>query len=245
MWCWEDFRAEIKSYYNLHVYLCFQNFLGIWLKFWILSFYSFPHQRWLAGQSIKLIMTLLMQRPTFTASQALLTMSCRAIFPKSKEETSGSDMDQQNSGAQPPKPAAGNLVTGHEPPQSDTTKLVENRTGPSLAEEWEQLIVTELGSMPSPTCISTSKLDQPTTSPSQSSTRQLDERTSRILERLEVPRQLKRKTISPTFSCSFSADVCGPAKKPLIPYRSTDNEDQGPVASQPIKPNFQRLKRKK
>lgn len=189
-------------------------------------------------------MTLLMQHPTFTISQALLTMSCRAIFPKSKEESSGSDLDHQNSGAQPSKPAAGNIVTGHETTHSDTTKLVEKKTGPSLAEEWEQLIVTELGSMPSPTCISTSKLDQPITSPSQS-IRQLDERTSRILERLEVPRQLKRKTASPTFSCSFSADVCGPAKKPLIPYRSTDSEDQGPVSSQPIKPNFQRLKRKK
>ncbi|KAH6771968.1 hypothetical protein C2S51_010372 [Perilla frutescens var. frutescens] len=166
-----------------------------------------------------------------------------AILPKSKEEITASNSDQQNSEDQSSKPAAGNIVTGDEAPQSDT-KLGEKRSGSSLADEWEQLIVTELDSMPSPTCISTSKLDQPVISPSQG-TRQLDEKTSRILERLEVPRQLKRKAPSPTISCSFSTDVFGPAKKPLIPFRATESEDQGPALSQPIKPNFQRLKRKK
>lgn len=140
-------------------------------------------------------------------------------------------MDKLNSEFQPSKP------------ESDT-KIEEKKTGPSLAEEWEQLIVTELGTMHSPTCISTPKLDQPVASPSQTS-RQLDDRTSRILERLEVPKQLKRKATSPTTSCSFSADVSGPVKKPLIPYRTTDSEDQGPFSTQLIKPNFQRLKRKK
>lgn len=141
------------------------------------------------------------------------------------------------------KPAAGNVVTGDELPESDT-KLEEKRTGSCLTEEWEKLIVTELGGIHSPTCISNSKLDQLVTSPSQSN-RQLDEKTSRILERLEVPRQLKRKAVSPTMSCSLSADVCGPAKKPLIPYRTTDGADQGPISSQPIKPTFQRLKKKR
>ncbi|XP_057767735.1 uncharacterized protein LOC130988011 isoform X2 [Salvia miltiorrhiza] len=167
-----------------------------------------------------------------------------AILPQRKEQISTSDFNVQSSELQPSKPAAGNVVTGDEPPESDT-KLGENRSRPSLAEEWEQLIVTELGSMHSPTCIANTKLDQPVVaSPSQSS-RQLDEKTSRILERLEVPKQLKRKAASPTISCSFSADVCGPVKKPLIPYRTTDSEDQGSVFTQPIKPNFQRLKRKK
>ncbi|KAL1563820.1 hypothetical protein AAHA92_06243 [Salvia divinorum] len=167
-----------------------------------------------------------------------------AILPKSKEEISTSDLTMQNSDLRPSKPAAGNLVTGDGSLDSDT-KLGENRTGPSLAEEWEQLIVTELGSTHSPTCIANTKLDQPLVASPSQSTRQLDEKTSRILERLENPKQLKRKTASPTISCSFSADICGPVKKPLIPYRTTDNEDRGPVHTQPIKPNFQRLKRKK
>ncbi|XP_042058630.1 uncharacterized protein LOC121802995 isoform X2 [Salvia splendens] len=168
-----------------------------------------------------------------------------AIPPKSKEEISTSELNAQNSDLHPSKPAAGNLVTGDESQDSDT-RLGENRTGPSLAKEWEQLIVTELGSMHSPTCIANTKLDQPLVASSSSqNTRQLDEKTSRILERLENPKQLKRKAASPTISCSFSADICGPVKKPLIPYRATDSEDQGPVHTQPIKPNFQRLKRKK
>ncbi|XP_042063240.1 uncharacterized protein LOC121807111 isoform X1 [Salvia splendens] len=167
-----------------------------------------------------------------------------AILPKSKEEISTSELNAQNSDHHPSKPAAGSLITGDESPDSDT-RLGENRTGPSLTEEWEQLIVTELGSMHSPTCIANTKLDQPLVASSSQSTRQLDEKTSRILERLENPKQLKRKAASPTISCSFSADICGPVKKPLIPYRPTDSEDQGPVHTQPIKPNFQRLKRKK
>lgn len=178
------------------------------------------------------------------ASQALPTINCRAILPKSKEEISTSGSGAQNSEVQPSNPAAGNTVAGYEPPEFDT-KLGKNRIGPSLAEEWEQLIVTEIGSMHSPTSISSAKLDLPAVASPSRSTRELDEKTSRILERLEVPKQLKRKAASPTTSCSFSADVCGPVKKPLIPYRTTASEDQDPVFSQPIKPNFQRLKRKK
>ncbi|KAG6424421.1 hypothetical protein SASPL_114839 [Salvia splendens] len=174
-----------------------------------------------------------------------LTSSSMFEEINAKEEISTSELNAQNSDLHPSKPAAGNLVTGDESQDSDT-RLGENRTGPSLAKEWEQLIVTELGSMHSPTCIANTKLDQPLVASSSSqNTRQLDEKTSRILERLENPKQLKRKAASPTISCSFSADICGPVKKPLIPYRATDSEDQGPVHTQPIKPNFQRLKRKK
>lgn len=165
-------------------------------------------------------MALLMHCLSFTASQALPTVNCRAILPKSKEEISTSDSDAQNSEVQPSKTAAGNVVAGYEPPESDTKLGENNRTGPSLAEEWEQLIVTELRSIHSPTRISNAKLDQPTVASPSQSTRQLDDKTSRILERLEVPKQLKRKAASPTMSSSFSADVSGPVKKPLIPYRA-------------------------
>lgn len=76
--------------------------------------------------------------------------------------------------------------------------------------------------------------------------RHVDEKTSRILERLEVPKQLKKKTVSPQNS-SIGASYANllTKKPPLIPYGPNQANDQGLKLSQPIKPNFQRLKRKR
>ncbi|KAI3684383.1 hypothetical protein L6452_33606 [Arctium lappa] len=114
-----------------------------------------------------------------------------------------------------------------------------------ITEEWEQLIVNEIPKINSPTCVSKSKLDQLAVSPLESN-KPLDERTSRILERLEVPRKLKAKVTSPVIITSSSApiDACMLTKKPLIPFQPTQTSDTGTVASQPMRPNFQRLKRK-
>jgi hypothetical protein len=73
------------------------------------------------------------------------------------------------------------------------------------------------------------------------SNRQLDAKTSRILERLELPRQLKSKTVSPTI---ISSQTPVRTKKPLIPFQPTNAINQSPTSSQLLKPNFQRLKRK-
>ncbi|KAL6495794.1 hypothetical protein OROGR_030357 [Orobanche gracilis] len=162
-----------------------------------------------------------------------------AILPKGKGN-SELDLDSDSPMDQP------SVVTENELPQRDIIKPAENnKTSSSLSEEWEKLIVNELGViMPSPTCNPSSKLDQRATPPpslyNNSNNRQLDEKTSRILERLEIPRQLKRNAVSPTISSS-PADVCGPAKKPLIPYKATDVV---PISSsQPLKPSFHRAKR--
>ncbi|XP_020548014.1 uncharacterized protein LOC105165470 isoform X2 [Sesamum indicum] len=161
-----------------------------------------------------------------------------AILPKSKEVISSSNSNLRSPEAQPPIQAAGTVVIPVDELSHFDPKPEEKKAGPCLTEEWEQLVVTELKGIHSPTCISNLKLDQVVMSPSQSN-RQVDEKTSRILERLELPRQLKRKAVSPTMSITLSA----PAKKPLIPYKSTDTADQGPILSQPIKPNFQRIKK--
>ncbi|KAL2234524.1 UNVERIFIED_CONTAM: hypothetical protein Sindi_1184600 [Sesamum indicum] len=162
----------------------------------------------------------------------------KAILPKSKEVISSSNSNLRSPEAQPPIQAAGTVVIPVDELSHFDPKPEEKKAGPCLTEEWEQLVVTELKGIHSPTCISNLKLDQVVMSPSQSN-RQVDEKTSRILERLELPRQLKRKAVSPTMSITLSA----PAKKPLIPYKSTDTADQGPILSQPIKPNFQRIKK--
>ncbi|KAK4350143.1 hypothetical protein RND71_029456 [Anisodus tanguticus] len=117
------------------------------------------------------------------------------------------------------------------------SKLADDKTGAKITEEWEQLVVLEMPKMSSPTCISKPKLHKEVSSPPQS-TGKLDDKTSRILERLEVPKQLKRKAASPTVSSSS-------AKKPLIPFGPSNTNSQAIFSSQTIRPNFQRLKRKR
>lgn len=163
----------------------------------------------------------------------------RAIPPKIREAPGESSSTPQGSeevvGL---APAAALFFKEDKTPQLNEDN--ENESSSFIAEEWEQLIVTELPNIHSPTPICKPKLDHPV--PSQlPSNRQIDEKTSKILERLEVPRQLKKKTPSP--NTPGSAESCMFAKKPLIPYGPAD--DQGTRASQPIKPNFQKLKRKR
>ncbi|PHT88540.1 hypothetical protein T459_10646 [Capsicum annuum] len=144
------------------------------------------------------------------------------------------------------------------------SKLTDGKTGAKITEEWEQLVVIEMPKMSSPTCISQPKLHKEVSSPPQS-TGKLDVKTSRILERLEVPKQLKRKAASPTVSApltvsnskqlkrkaaspTMSAHLTVPSssvKKPLIPFGDSNTASQAIVLSQPMKPNFQRLKKKR
>lgn len=111
-----------------------------------------------------------------------------------------------------------------------------DKTTASIAEEWERLVVKEIPVKYSPTCTGKSKSDQSSVllvSPSDNS-RQIDINTTRILERLELPRQLKSKAVSPSIGM----------KKPLIPFQPNQAADQGVTSSQLIRPSFQRLKRK-
>ncbi|OMO52314.1 hypothetical protein COLO4_37286 [Corchorus olitorius] len=122
-------------------------------------------------------------------------------------------------------------------------KAGQDKATATIAEEWEQLVVNEVPVIYSPTCKTKPKSDQSVLilSPPDSS-RQLDINTTRILERLEVPRQLKSKAVSPSITNSVNL----PMKKPLIPFQASQNQaaDQGLTSSQLIRPSFQRLKRK-
>ncbi|XP_071733404.1 uncharacterized protein [Rutidosis leptorrhynchoides] len=138
-------------------------------------------------------------------------------------------------------------ITGHkeEIPQLDL-KFERDKITERITEEWEQLIVSEIPNIRSPTCVSKPKTDHLAVSPLVENNKPLDEKTSRILERLEVPKKLKAKVASPVLaSSSTSTDVSMFTKKPLIPFQSTQtSSDIGTVATQPMRPNFQKLKRK-
>ncbi|KAF7840204.1 uncharacterized protein G2W53_008686 [Senna tora] len=122
-------------------------------------------------------------------------------------------------------------------------KTQEDNTFASITEEWEQLIVNEDPDLYSQSRTPKAKLDQSRVSP-RDGNRQLDRETSRILERLEVPRPLKTKVVSPISNVSCMTNASLPTKKPLIPFQQSQATEPVPIASQLIKPNFQRLKRK-
>lgn len=133
-------------------------------------------------------------------------------------------------------------IVVREEPMIDLT-TGEVKTGTSITEEWEQLVVSEIPEKYSPTCITKPKFSQSVLSPPDIN-RQLDEKTSRILERLEVPRKLKTKAVSPISTSSSISDTGVTMKTPLIPFQPSQSTDQGMTSSQLMKPNFQRLKRK-
>uniref|UniRef100_A0A0E0JD34 Uncharacterized protein n=1 Tax=Oryza punctata TaxID=4537 RepID=A0A0E0JD34_ORYPU len=96
----------------------------------------------------------------------------------------------------------------------------EPQAAPSITEEWEQLIIIDDDFTSAVTC-STSKLPSPV--------RPLG--LSRILERLEAPRAKKQRAIT-----SNTTPPPPEIKKPLLPFE--------PSASQPLRPTFNKLRRK-
>ncbi|GFZ17283.1 hypothetical protein Acr_26g0005530 [Actinidia rufa] len=142
------------------------------------------------------------------------------------------------------KPTANVVAIEEEIPELNLTvgEESEDTAAACITEEWEQMIINETPKISSPSFMSKPKFDQLVLSP-QDGCRQLDEKTSRILERLEVPRELKRKA-SFLKSSSIGADSCVPTKAPLIPFQANRGLDQVAMSSQPMKPNFQKLKRR-
>lgn len=171
---------------------------------------------------------------------------CRSIFPKLEGAfTELSSSQQPSSEVTTKAEKAINVIALDEetlPLELDITDQ-EDRTMACITEEWEQLVVNEDPKMYTPSCLPKAKWDQSSVS-LRDGNRKLDTETSRILERLEVPRPLKPKIASPVLveSCMKNATV--PTKKPLIPFQSTQSTQQVIVGSQLIKPNFQRQKRK-
>ncbi|ONK58708.1 uncharacterized protein A4U43_C09F15850 [Asparagus officinalis] len=113
--------------------------------------------------------------------------------------------------------------------QQDSIQNKDDNTSSCISEEWEQLLIVDemndndysLASIPK------SKIQDLTLTQS----RNLDDKTCRILERLEAPKQLKEKVPSP------SIGVTAQLKKPLLPLDTS--------SSQPMKPHFQKLRKRR
>nr|XP_016449433.1 PREDICTED: uncharacterized protein LOC107774421 [Nicotiana tabacum] len=159
-----------------------------------------------------------------------------AIPAKAKEPVTATNIALQDPMIEDLSDQANNLLVIED--NMMDSKTTDGKIGTRITEEWEQLVVLEIPKMSSPTCISKPKLDKEVSSSPPKTTGKLDDKTSRILERLEVPKQLQRKAASPTVSSSS-------VKKPLIPFGRGITDPKAIVSSQSIKPNFQRLKRKR
>ncbi|XP_033516028.1 uncharacterized protein [Nicotiana tomentosiformis] len=159
-----------------------------------------------------------------------------AIPAKAKEPVTATNIALQDPMIEDLSDQANNLLVIED--NMMDSKTTDGKIGTRITEEWEQLVVLEIPKMSSPTCISKPKLDKEVSSSPPKTTGKLDDKTSRILERLEVPKQLQRKAASPTVSSSS-------VKKPLIPFGRGITDAKAIVSSQSIKPNFQRLKRKR
>lgn len=131
------------------------------------------------------------------------------------------------------------------PKENRLSNQSKENASPSVTEEWEKLIIigddfTDDFS----TTVTSRAVAMPQSAKLPSPVKPLDEKTSRILERLEAPRAKKQRASKPNSSstststppASSSHVASTQIKKPLLPFE--------PSASQPLRPTFNRLRRK-
>ncbi|KAL6850193.1 hypothetical protein ACP4OV_020820 [Aristida adscensionis] len=121
----------------------------------------------------------------------------------------------------------------------------KGKASPSVSEEWEKLIIIDdlTDDFITPAAPrSAAEKPQSAKAPSPSPVKPLDEKTSRILERLEAPKAKKQRATASKASTSAATTrapsrvASSQAKKPLLPLE--------PSASQPLRPTFNKLRKK-
>ncbi|KAK1294316.1 hypothetical protein QJS10_CPA16g00752 [Acorus calamus] len=166
--------------------------------------------------------SLFKSNPTTKANQ---TKSRTNLLDPLKSSTQGPATEAQDEEIQPTQTGAS---------EADDTKS----TPCIITEDWGNLlIVNDVSESSSQTIISKPKFESQVSTTSVE--KPLDEKTCRILERLEAPKEKKLprgRTISPPMASVRSNQCSGSMKRPLVPL--------GPSSSQLLKPDFQRLKRK-
>ena len=156
-----------------------------------------------------------------------------SMFLDQPEDAAGGLNDHLHSFSEP---QTGTFITPSKNKLSIQSK--KGKVSPSISEEWEKLIIIDdldddfaSPAHPRPAVNKPSRPKPP------SPVKPLDEKTSRILERLEPPRAKKqRANISKASTGAALAPASKQIKKPLLPRE--------PSASQPLRPSFNRLRRK-
>ncbi|AQK89748.1 hypothetical protein ZEAMMB73_Zm00001d008398 [Zea mays] len=136
-----------------------------------------------------------------------------------------------------PQPQTSAFITPSKNKASIQSK--KGKASPSISEEWEKLIIIDDldDDFASPAHPRTAVHKPPRPKPP-SPVKPLDEKTSRILERLEPPRAKKQRAniVSKASTGAAPAPASKQIKKPLLLPRE-------PSASQPLRPSFSRLRR--
>lgn len=160
-------------------------------------------------------------------------------FLNQAEENSGGLNDHLHSFSEP---QTSTFRTPKENRLSSQSK--KGKASPSISEEWEKLIIIDDPdddfATPAPR---RPAADMPPRAkpPPLPPVKPLDEKTSRILERLEAPRAKKQRPANAGKASTNAAPAPSRVastqnRKPLLPFE--------PSASQPLKPTFNRLRRK-
>ncbi|XP_010250431.1 PREDICTED: uncharacterized protein LOC104592687 isoform X2 [Nelumbo nucifera] len=127
--------------------------------------------------------------------------------------------------------------------KSEDTKEDECKSTACITEEWEQLVVEEVPKQCSTIRFSKPKMEKSVLSPSDGN-KTLDDKTSRILERLECPQGLKKRSAWAVITSDVSTSGHVLLKKPVVPFGPNHATGPGSASTRPLKPIFQRLKRK-
>ncbi|KAJ4757396.1 hypothetical protein LUZ62_067771 [Rhynchospora pubera] len=123
-------------------------------------------------------------------------------------------------------------------PKISTRK--ENRTPVCVSEEWEQLVILDDSESTKSPSVNLRLKSDAMSCKFLSQSKPVDEKTTKILERLEPPkpkRQHKKDA-----SAVLVNGVAGQMKRPLLPFDSNANLNL--TQSQPLRPDFQKRKKK-
>ncbi|KAG8046251.1 hypothetical protein GUJ93_ZPchr0008g11731 [Zizania palustris] len=120
------------------------------------------------------------------------------------------------------------VLSTQAPKENKLSSQSKEEASPGITEEWEQLIIMDDDF----SAVTSRPAAKPQTTRLPSPVKPLDEKTSRILERLEAPRAKKQRASKPSTGTSTLSQT----KKPLLPFE--------PSASQPLRPTFNKLRRK-
>jgi hypothetical protein len=159
-----------------------------------------------------------------------------SMFLNEHEDAVGGLNDHPYSFSEP-QPQTSAFITPSKNKASIQSK--KGKASPSISEEWEKLIIIDDldDDFASPAHSRTAVHKPPRPKPP-SPVKPLDEKTSRILERLEPPRAKKQRAniVSKASTGAAPAPASKQIKKPLLLPRE-------PSASQPLRPSFSRLRR--
>ncbi|XP_051185457.1 uncharacterized protein [Lolium perenne] len=161
------------------------------------------------------------------------------MFMSQKEKARDADRIHAFSEPQTPLFRAPKDKLPGQPKEKQVPSQPKEKASPSISEEWEKLIIIDDDDFCTP-ATSSRAVARPPIPILPSPVKPLDEKTSRILERLEAPKSKKQRASKPPSTSNTPASSRGGSstqiKKPLLPFE--------PSASQPLKPAFNRLRRK-